>query len=100
MGAVFLALTRVDAFERPIAFLREKVSVLLHALGLFEHEALEVLVQDVVAVEEGLHGPAGWKGEVTFQEDSVKAFQHAHDLVLVLFDKSFHGVLRSWLIDT
>ena len=63
----------------------------LEALGLLDHELLEVPAMDVLGLEEGGHGIAAKEGQVAAKGQAVKAGESPLDGVRVFGDELVHS---------
>lgn len=92
LGPFFFSRASVKIDERTVISSSHIFGMRFKALSLLEDEGLEILDQNAMIIHEPLHGVWIAKRQVSFEYDTVEAFQGCGNLGFMLFDKCFHDV--------
>lgn len=100
LGQFFFSRASIKIDERTVISSSHILCMRFKPLSLLEDEGLEILYQNAMIIHEPLHCLWIAKRQVSFEYDTVEAFQGCGNLGFVLFDKCFHDVLLAMAVSS
>jgi hypothetical protein len=88
----------IEIGEKAANFSSELVGVLLEQIRTVRGETLEILEEDPVPVEKGLHALGIIDGQVSLEQNSIETGNRSRNLVLMLYNELVQGVSLPWVV--